>query len=342
MLNDRFLKESLGLAVIYWVFSLFIALALVVSGAGGAGRESAPGTVKTAPLSTTFPMTVTDDLGRTVTISRVPQRIVSLAPSNTEIVFALGLGDKLVGDTTFCNYPPEAQTKEKIGGYSDTNIEKVVSLEPDLVLAEDIHKQQVIPALERLGITCYALVPHNLDEIMASIQTVGRLTGTSKAAQSIVSDMQKRIKAVSDKTAKLAGSQKPRVLYVIWGDPLMSVGVDTPINEMINLAGGVSIVKAGITGFPTLSLEEVIAANPQVIVCNVDPYPAGDDVVKSIQQESRLGVTDAVAKGQVYGINASLTNQPVPRIIQGLEWLAAIIHPELFPKFVTEYMGTSS
>lgn len=342
MFSIKNVKDSFSLAAIYWVFSMLVAVALIVSGVNGAGKRSSGGTTSNTNLSTTFPMTVTDDLGRTVTIGKIPQRIVSLAPSNTEILFDLGLGDKVVGDTMYDDYPAAAQDKPHVGGYSDIDVEKVVSLAPDLILAEDIHKAEVIPALERLGFTVYAVVPHNLDEIMASVTTIGRLTGANKEAKSIVADMQKRIKAVSDKTAELTDAQRPSVLYVLWQDPLMSVGTDTPIYEMINLAGGKSIVQSG-TGYPTLSLEEVIDSNPQVVVCNVDySFAGGDAPLQFMLTEPRLKGVAAVTAGRVYGINASLTNRPVPRIIDGLEWMAAMIHPELFPQFVTEYMGTSA
>lgn len=294
----------------------------------------------TSPVSNAgFPLTITDDLGRTITLAKAPQRIVSLAPSNTEVLFALGLGDRVVGDTTWCNYPAAAQTKEKVGDYANINIEKVVALKPDLVLAEDLQKAKTIPALEALGIPVYTVIPHNMAEIMASFTTIGKLTGAEGQAQALVADMQARIRYITGKTAGLTDAQRPRVLYAIWGDPLMSVGDDTPIYEMIRGAGGTSIVKAGVEGFPTLSLEEVIAANPQLIICNVDPWPTGVDVVTAMNGEARLKTTEAMAKGRVYGINASLTNQPNPRIVEGYEWLAALLHPELFPEFVAKYVN---
>jgi len=157
-------------------------------------------------------------------------------------------GSKLVGDTQYCDYPADALNKEKVGGYADIDVEKVISLQPDLILAEDIHKQEVIPALERLGFTCFALVPHNLDEIMDSILTIGKLTGTTDKAQEIVSDMQQRIQYITGKTSGLSATEKPSVLYVIWHEPVMSVGSDTPINEMITQAGGISIGRPGVNG----------------------------------------------------------------------------------------------
>jgi iron complex transport system substrate-binding protein len=194
---------------------VLLMLALLL---GCAGADTST-TASSTPSGTAFPVVMTDDLGRTVEVASAPQRIVSLAPSNTEIVYDLGLGDKLVGVTDYCDYPPEAMEKEKVGGYSDINIEKVISLEPDLVLAEDIHKTDIIPALERAGITCYALIPHDLDEIMNSILVIGQLTGATEKAQDIVDDMQKRIDYITQKTAGLSDEQKLRVMYVSGTNP---------------------------------------------------------------------------------------------------------------------------
>ena len=321
-----------------FVTAVMLILAAAMSLNLGCGKTT-PTTTTSADPSASFPLTLVDDLGRSVTLQKIPQRIVSLAPSNTEIVYALGLGDRLVGVTEWCDYPPETAMKEKVGGYSDVNIEKVVNLNPDLILAEDIHKAEVIPALEKLGFSCYAVIPHNLTEIMASVTTIGKLTGAAAEAEAIVADMQARIDYISGKTAGLADTAKPRVLYVIWHGPLTSVGGNTPIHEMIRLAGGKSIVGDEVIGWPSLALEEVISADPQIIAANVESYPGGDAPLQAMLTEPRLSVVEAVKKSQVYGINASLTNRPVPRIIQGFEWLAAIIHPELFPEFVAEYMG---
>jgi iron complex transport system substrate-binding protein len=286
-------------------------------------------------------ITVIDDLGRTVTIDKVPQRIISLAPSNTEILFALGLGDKVVGNTDYCDYPDEAKNVSKVGGFDGVDVEKVVALAPDLILAEDMHKAKVIPELEALGFTVYAVVPHNLDEIIDSVTTIGRLTGTEGKAKSITDDMRKRIKAITDKTDMLKENQKPSVLYVLWSDdatPVMSSGSNTPIYDMITKAGGISVVQNSI-GFPSLSLESVIAANPQVVICNVDnSWSGGDYPLIFVQTEPRLKDIAARTSGRIYGIDASLTNRPVPRVLDGFEWIAAMIHPELFPQLVEKYM----
>lgn len=319
------IRDGICILIVFWVFSVLSILGLLPTVYGTSVSEGTP----TFGVPE-FPMEITDDLGRVVIIEKMPERIVSLAPSNTEIIFALGLGDKLVGVTEYCDYPEAALEKEKVGGYSDVDIEKVVAINPDLILAEDIHKQEVIPALEQLGFTVVSLVPHNLEEIMESIVFIGEITGTQEKACQIVGDMKQRIKAVTDKTANLKESEKPRVLYVIWHEPIMSVGTDTPIHELIEKAGGINIAQVAGEGFPTLALEEVINANPQVIIANVEDYEGGDISLQFILDETRLGVVDALINQRVYGINADLTNRPVPRIIQGLELMAKMIHPEIF------------
>jgi iron complex transport system substrate-binding protein len=257
-------------------------------------------------------------------------RIVSLAPSNTEILFALGLADRVYGVTEWCDYPPEAMEKEKVGGYADVDLEKIIAINPDLILAEDLHKAEVIPALEELSYPVIALVPHNMQEVIDSITLVGMLTDTSEAAQQITDDMSQRVQAITDATAGLSQEDGVRVLYVVWHDPVMSVGSDTRIHELIEVAGGINIAEVGGEGYPTLALEEIISLNPQVIIVNTEDYEGGDASLQAILNESRLSNVDAVVNGQVYGINADLTNRPTPRIVDGLELMAQMIHPELF------------
>ncbi|MFC1874738.1 cobalamin-binding protein [Chloroflexota bacterium] len=283
-------------------------------------------TVTTTSIITTTveKVTIIDDLGREVAIEGTPSRIVSLAPSNTEILFALGLGDKVFGVTEYCNYPEEASAKEKVGGYSGVDMEKVVAINPDLILAEDLHKLEVIPALEQLGFTVIALVPHNLQEVMDSITLIGTITGAEATASQIVDDISQRIKAITDVTDGLTEEDKVKVLYVIWHEPIMSVGTDTRIHELIEKTGGINIAEVAGEGYPTLALEEIVSINPQVIIVN-------DDIsLQSILNETRLSEIDAIVNGMVYGINADLTNRPTARIVEGLELMAKMIHPELF------------
>src|SRR4030042_2179968 len=196
-------------------------------------------------------------LGRQVMISAVPQRVVSLAPSNTEILFALGLADKVVGVTEYCNYPEAAKTKPKVGGFSTVDIEKVVSLRPDLVLATRIHDKTIIPSLENLGITVVALTPKSLNEVLESIKLAGKITGQDEEASGLVKELDKRITAIVDETQKLAPDQRPRVFYVTWHDPLMTAGTGTLSNDVISQAGGQNIA-SDITGAKTIALENAL------------------------------------------------------------------------------------
>jgi len=277
------------------------------------------------------PGNIVDGLGRQVTINAVPQRIVSLAPSNTEILFALGLGDKVVGVTEYCNYPEAAKTKPKVGGFSTVDIEKVVSLRPDLVLATQIHSKTIIPALEKLGLTVVALTPSSLTGVLDSITLVGKITGQDKQASELIKDLSTRIKAIADKTQKLSPAQRPRVFYVTWHDPLWTAGTGTLSNDVISQAGGQNIA-SDISGDKTIDLETVINRDPEVIIVSVG-MGAGEDLPwQYIKSESRLKNTQALLTDRVYKIDGDLIHRPGPRIVEALEQMAQFIHPELFER----------
>ncbi len=267
---------------------------------------------------------ITDDLGRQVSIEGSPSKIVSLAPSNTEILFALGLEDRVCGVTDSCDYPQAATEKDKVGAFAEIDLEKIIALNPDLILAEDMHKYEVIPALENLGFTVVAMVPHTLQDVMDSIELIGSLTGTQDEAAQVVSEMQQRIKAVTDITDGLTEAEKVKTLYVLWHEPIMSVGADTRIHELIEKAGGINIAAVAGEGYPTLALEEIININPEVIIVD------SDTSLQFVLNESRLEGVDAVVNGRVYSINPDLTNRPTPRIAEALEVMAEMIQPAIF------------
>jgi iron complex transport system substrate-binding protein len=276
-----------------------------------------------------FPIEVTDQLGRLVKLEGIPQRIVSLAPSNTEILFALGLADQVVGVTDYCNYPPEVKEKPSIGGFSTPSIEKIVTLSPDLILAASIHQNQVIPRLEARGMTVVALAPKTLSEVLDAITLVGEITHKEEEASQLVAGMRSRIKAVTDKTGNLPEAQKPRVFYVTWHDPLMTAGSGTLHDELIRTGGGINIA-GDLSGYPSISLEAVIAANPEVIVAGVGMGTGADAPLQFAMTEPRLRDTDARLNNQVYGIDVDIVGRPGPRIADALEQFAKFIHPELF------------
>jgi len=298
-----------------WSISILLMVALLLS--------------TTACVTEPLPGTFVDDLGRTVNIEKVPQRIISLAPSNTEILFALGLEDKLVGVTEFCNYPEAAKAKPKIGGFTTVDTERVVALEPDVILAANIHQKTVIPALEEVGLTVLALAPKTLDGVLANISLVGEITGKSREATRLVTSLEKRIKAIIDETQALTEAERPRVLYLTWHDPLWTAGSGTLEDELINIAGGKNVAH-DLTRHKTIDLETVIHRNPQVIIVITGHGEARDLPFYHVKNEPRLGATEAVMAGRVYQIDADIFVRPTPRMVDGLEQLAKFIHPELF------------
>ena len=276
------------------------------------------------------PIEVTDQLGRIVKLDRIPQRIISLAPSNTEILFALGLADKLAAVTEYCSYPEAAKDKPKVGGFSTVNIEKVVEIQPDLILATGYHKAEVIPGLERLGLTVLAMDPRSLDETLEAITLAGKCTGKKHEASQLVAEMENRVNAITEKTAGFTEAEKLQVFYIVTHDPLMTVGSDTLIHELIIKAGGINIAQNLTGDYPTIGLEAIIAANPQVIIAGYGHGSNADAPLQFAQNEPRLADVDARVNNQVYGIDADLISRPGPRIVDGLDLLAKMIHPEIF------------
>ncbi len=317
-MESKLCKRGAFLIAVSMLLSLFMACSPLP-------EEPAP-----SPNEAVLPIEITDQLGRVVKLDRIPQRIISLAPSNTEILFALGLADKVVAVTDYGDYPPEAKEKPSIGSFSTPDIEKLVALSPDLILAANIHEDEVIPALERFDLPVLALDPRTLNEVLEAITLVGEITGKEERASGLVAEMQNKIKAVTDKTDALPAMQRPRVFYIIWHDPLMTVSSTTRIHELIVKAGGINIAQDLIGGYPTMSLEAVIMANPQIIIAG-SGHGTGEDLpLQFAITEPRLKGVDARINNRVYQINTDLIGRPGPRIVDGLEKFAEFIHPELF------------
>ncbi len=264
---------------------------------------------------------VVDDLGRLVAINGTPQRIISLAPSNTEILFALGLRDEVVGVTMYCDYPPEALDKEKVGDYYGPDIEKIIALQPDLVLATDFHRFDLIPALEQQGFTVFAVAPQTLDDVLESIERIGETIGKEAEALRLVNEMTSKIEAVEEQTKEL--EQKPSVLYMTWHDPMWTVGRDTWIDDLINIAGGVNIFSQNFEGGAMVQIEWVILQNPEVIITSEWSY---DWALNAAE----LASTNASQTGRIFAFDDDLAQRPGPRLVQGLDWFAYLFHPKIF------------
>ena len=276
------------------------------------------------------PGTFTDDLGREVRIEEVPQRIISLAPSNTEILFALGLGNKVVGVSKYCDYPEEAKEKEKLGGFFGWDTDRIVELETDLVLATGGLEKSIIGTLEDRGITVIAFRPESLEGILENITLVGRITANEEKASNLVDELKAKIKAVTEKTESLPPERRPRVFSCGWHEPFWTCGSGTFIHDLIQKGGGENITQ-DLSGWSTIELKTVLARNPEVIEVAVEHDQSKDLTFQWIRNQPALRVTDAVKNNRVYWIDPNLLARPGPRIVIGLEQFARLIHPELFP-----------
>lgn len=286
----------------------------------------------TQPEETTTAFSVTDDRGITYDFDGPVDTIVSLAPSNTEIIFFVKAGDKLIARTDYCNFPAEASSIESIGDYWQPDKERVVVLNPDVVLATDMHVTSGDVAwLEEQGLTVLVMNPETIDGIMDNIMLVGKLTGNKDIASQKISDLEVRIDYITDRTSVLTEGQKPRVLHVTWHDPLWTVGTNNFLSTVIEMAGGVNIF-TDVSGDVQVDVELAVTRNPQVITVvtgHGDAMRSSYDYV--VAADSPFIKTDAYKNDSVFLINADIATRPGPRIVEALELLARFIHPEIFP-----------
>ncbi len=270
-----------------------------------------------------------DDLGRKVQIPSYPRRIVSLAPSITETLFALGLDREIVGVTEFCNFPEAALTRPKVGSFISLSAEKIVSLNPDLILATaDGNRKESVEQLTRLGLPVYTVGPSNLDQVFRMIVTIGRMTGREKEALSLVQKLRQRVLHVTAVTERLP---RPKVFFQVGLDALVTVGRDTFLNELISLAGGANIAGEERTRYPRFSIERVISAAPDVIIVTSMKGEGGFEQVK--RNWMRRSSLPAVRQGRIHLLETDVVFRPSPRIVDGLEELARLIHPEARDRF---------
>lgn len=316
---------------------LTLLLAFFIAGCGPASTPTEmPAPVSTEIAATEAPATeapasaaieLTDGLGRSVVLSEAAQRVVSLAPSNTEILFAIGAGDQVVGRDAYSDYPAEALDIADIGDtYGDLNTELIVSLKPDLILAAEINTAEQVKALEDLGLTVYYLKnPTTLEEMYVNLEIVAQLTGQDSTK--LTDSLKARVAVVDEKIMPL--SSRISVFYELDGtDPAKpyTAGGGTFINLIIERAGGYNIA-SDIEGYPQLSLEQVVAADPMFIILGDSAFGVTADVVAARPGWDNLS---AVKSGQVLPFDDNLLSRPGPRLVDGLEALAKLLRPELF------------
>ena len=271
----------------------------------------------------TFPVEITDMLGRTIKVEKEPERIVSITPSTTETLFALGLGDKVVAVSNFCDYPEEAQSREKVGDYFQPNYEQIAAAEPDLVFIGNAAPAEALEKFESLGLTAVSLEGNNLEETYQSILNIGKLTGTLDKAQQIVDDMKQKVSEIEE---KVKDAPTPSTYFVVsygeWGN--YTAGSGTFIDELISIAGGRNIAGNLEEPWPEFSLEKLVEEDPEVVIVSES---ANIEEIKSLEGYKEL---TAVKENNLKLVVESLVMRPGPRLVQGLEQIAKAIHPELF------------
>ena len=266
-----------------------------------------------------------DSLGREVILYSMPMRIVSLAPSITEMIYFLGLGDRLVGVTRFSYFPEEARNKPKVGAYTDINVERVITLNPDLVIATaDGNKRADVKMLEEGGIPVYVINPRKVNQLLDTIERLGEICGAPDRAERLVNDLRERVMRV---VKAVRNKGRPLVLLVINVRPLMSVNRNTIHHDIIQLAGGRNMTGDQPITYPKLNMEAVVKRRPDVII--ISCMERGGEYEKARNQWFRWSALPAVQKGNVYFIDSDLIDRPAPRVVSGLEEMARLIHPEI-------------
>jgi iron complex transport system substrate-binding protein len=287
-------------------------------------RAQSPTAVSSAPPAM---REVVDEFGRTIRVPQIPTRIVSLAPSLTETLYALGVQDRLVGDTDYCDYPPDAQKKKKVGGIINPNLEEIAALHPDLVLVtKEINRLDTLRALETLGIPAYATDARNVDEIISSTQKLADVVGAPEAGKSLAADLQARLAALHARLESLAPS---RVLFIVWARPLISVGKNTFIADALRRADATSIVDA-TQDWPQMNLEEVVRLQPDYLVFAASHSESAAHDFDALSALPGWQLLDAV-RHRRFAVISEAVNRPAPRIVSAIEDLARQLHPAAFP-----------
>ncbi|MBL8148865.1 MAG: ABC transporter substrate-binding protein [Blastocatellia bacterium] len=298
----------------YFLLYIFYLACVLVFGCNNKDQN-----IKAAPE--VLRQAVTDDLGRKVEVVRSVERIVSLAPSITETLFALGIGEKVVGVTSYCNYPSEAQSKTQVGDTLKPNIEQIISLKPDLVLITTASQlEQFTTKLSQAGIAVFVVKAQTVEDVFKSIASIGKLTGREQQAKAILDNMNSRIEAVKK---KVEGKTKPKVFIVIGTEPLITAGRDSFITDLVKIAGGDSISADVASEWPIYSAETVIAKKPDVILLPIDAH--GSEAERRRLPEG-LHETPATKQGRTYTIDGELILRPGPRIVDGIEEMAELFY----------------
>jgi len=294
-----------------------VCLVLGIGGCGGGSSSVEGGRAESG-------IAIVDDLGRTIVIPSPADRIVSLAPACTEILFAVGAGDRVVGVTTFDNYPPEVASITKVGGFSreTINVEQLVALEPDFVLSSGSLQRDLIDELARLDIVTVAIEPQSLDDVLRHIRLVGRITGEASRAERVASRIADDLERIRSRFASKGPAERPRVFYQVWDRPLRTAGAASFIGHLIEAAGGRNLFGTIQEAYPLVSEESLIEADPQVIFL---PRREGQDLDQLFARPGFERI-EAIRSRRIHAIDEDLVSRPGPRIAEAVEAMAARLH----------------
>ncbi len=302
--------------------SLYLLLALLIIVGSISGCSSSTSPAEDNPQQVAETIEITDDFGKVITLEKPAEKIVSLAPSQTEILFAIGAGEKVVGVTTADDYPEEVKEIEKVGGFDGWNLEMIIALEPDLVINYGQGSEEDNKRFEEAGIVVASFLPETIDDVMDTIEKIGVLTGNSDKAKEVVADMKSERDEIISKVKDL---ETKRVFYEVYNDPLMTAGPGSFIDELINLAGGENIAKDADSPYPQYDVEKLIEKNPEVYLIPDD----STTTLETLKERPGFENIDAIKNSQVYFLDADIVSRAGPRIIEGLEEIAKAIHPEI-------------
>lgn len=290
-----------------------VMLALLLFSCGGSGKKAE------RKGSEVF----TDAMQRQVTVPKSAKRIVSMAPSVTELLFAIGLDEEIVGVTDFCNYPDAAKEKSKIGGYFNPNVEAILSLEPDLIVATpDGYSKERVEKLDLTGAPVFLVHPQDVDEMLETMLTLGKVTGKEDTAKQVVEKLRERVETVRKEVKAIPQDKRPKVFYEIGHDPLCTAGPGTFVDNLISDAGGINIASDAPNNWPRYSVEAVITKKPDIII--TAPHVSSSDETKMetrLEAWRKYRTIPAVQNGKIYPVISDILLRPGPRIVDGLEEL---------------------
>jgi len=309
---------------------LLMLTVLVACSVGGGGQTTEAEEGQQAPDEASrsqYPITLVDDDGNSVTIDEKPQRVLSLAPSNTEIICALGATDLLVGVDDFSDWPAEIGDLPRVGGPANLNYEMIADLDPDVVflIAEGSGTRETLISM---GLPVVVLQPRDMQGIYADIALAGKVLDRREAADQVISSMKEAVSEVASALESVRPEDKPRVFFEIWPEPLMTAGPGSFIDALIDLAGGVNIAHDATEAWVTFSRETLVERDPQVIITTFE------DSVKELREGTRPGWENIAAcrEGRIYHVDLNIVSHPSPRLVRGLVEIARVLHPDRFPQ----------